>query len=219
MYSFSCLFSRNFCTAKNGSSHTGFGCTDVPTLHDHEFWMCVRVWHFEAWTKRPTFFRKKIMETCFFFFFFFYYNFTKVRPKFSDSQWISINSGNGLCGDRQVAIAWTHDDQVWRIHACWIYIFFILVPGCWLVGGGVKHLNKIWWLCPVPTPTTRFASDVGFRMAKNLIGLYKEILLWTMASNSLKENEDIPSQILKTIFGLLASVIFRPQYVWFLVHL
>ena len=42
-----------------------------------------------------------------------------------------------------------------------------------------------------------------------------------MTSNSLPENEDhdIPSHILKTIFGLHASVIFRPQYVWFLAHL
>ena len=42
-----------------------------------------------------------------------------------------------------------------------------------------------------------------------------------MASNSLTENEehDIPSQILKTIFGLHASVIFQSQYVWFLTHL
>ena len=42
-----------------------------------------------------------------------------------------------------------------------------------------------------------------------------------MTSNSLTENEerDIPSQILQTIFGFLASVIFRPQYVWFLEHL
>ena len=41
-----------------------------------------------------------------------------------------------------------------------------------------------------------------------------------MTSNSLTENEerDIPSQILKTIFGLHASV-FRPQHVWFPVHL
>ena len=37
--------------------------------------------------------------------------------------------------------------------------------------------NKIWWLCLVPTSTTRFASDVGYRMAKKLIGLYKEIIL------------------------------------------
>ena len=42
-----------------------------------------------------------------------------------------------------------------------------------------------------------------------------------MTSNSLTENEehDIVSQILKTIFGLHALVIFRPQYVWFTVHL
>ena len=33
---------------------------------------------------------------------------------------------------------------------------------------------KIWWLCLVPTSTTRFASDVGYRMDKKLIRLYKE---------------------------------------------
>ena len=36
--------------------------------------------------------------------------------------------------------------------------------------------NKIWWLCLVPTSTTRFVSDVGYIMAKKLIGLYKEII-------------------------------------------
>ena len=44
-----------------------------------------------------------------------------------------------------------------------------------------------------------------------------------MTSNSLTENEghDISSRIFKTIFGLYASVIFRPKYmyVWFPVHL
>ena len=42
-----------------------------------------------------------------------------------------------------------------------------------------------------------------------------------MTSNSLIENEeqDIPLHFLKTIFGLHASVIFRPKYVWFPVHL
>ena len=46
-------------------------------------------------------------------------------------------------------------------------------------------------------------------------------ILWTMTSNSWTENEkhDIPSQILKIIFGLHASVIFRPQHLWFPVHL
>ena len=40
-----------------------------------------------------------------------------------------------------------------------------------------------------------------------------------MTSNSLTENEehDIPSQILKTIFGL-HQLFFEPQYVWFLTH-
>ena len=42
-----------------------------------------------------------------------------------------------------------------------------------------------------------------------------------MAPNSLTENEEhnIPSQILKTIFGLHTSAIFTSQYAWFLTHL
>ena len=28
------------------------------------------------------------------------------------------------------------------------------------------RVNKIWWLCLIPTSTTRFASEVGYRMAK-----------------------------------------------------
>ena len=58
-------------------------------------------------------------------------------------------------------------------------------------------------------------------MANELIGLYEEIILRTMTSNSLTENEehDIHAQILKSFFGLHASVIFRPLYVWFLAHL
>ena len=42
-----------------------------------------------------------------------------------------------------------------------------------------------------------------------------------MTTYSLTENEeqDIPSYILRTTFGLHASVIFKPKYVWFPVHL
>ena len=36
----------------------------------------------------------------------------------------------------------------------------------------VMTANKIWWLCLVHISTTRFASDVGYRIAKNLIRLY-----------------------------------------------
>ena len=71
-----------------------------------------------------------------------------------------------------------------------------------------RAYNKVWWLCLVPTSTTRFAIDMGYRMARMVIqGKY---FLWTMTSYSLTKNEehDIPSQILKTIFGLHASVIF-----------
>ena len=31
----------------------------------------------------------------------------------------------------------------------------------------LHSINKTWWLCLVPTSTTRFASEVGYRMAKN----------------------------------------------------
>ena len=38
---------------------------------------------------------------------------------------------------------------------------------CWDI------VNRFWWLCLVPTLTTRFASDLGYRITKNSIGLYK----------------------------------------------
>ena len=47
--------------------------------------------------------------------------------------------------------------------------------------------NKIWWLCLVPTSTTRFASDVVYRMAKNLMGLYKEIILMNNKTASFQK--------------------------------
>ena len=61
----------------------------------------------------------------------------------------------------------------------------------------------------------------GYRMAKIFYSYAKKYFLWKITSNSLTENEehDISSQIMKTIFGLHASVIFRPQYVWFQVHI
>ena len=51
-------------------------------------------------------------------------------------------------------------------------------------------VNKIWWQCLVRTSTTRFVSDVGYRMAQKWIWLYEEIILSTMTSNSLTENEE-----------------------------
>ena len=54
----------------------------------------------------------------------------------------------------------------------------------------------------------------GVQNGQNLIWLYKENNFheqWPMTYNSLTQNEehDIPSQILKTIFGLHASAIFQ----------
>ena len=36
----------------------------------------------------------------------------------------------------------------------------------------IMLVNKIWWLCLIPTSTTRFAGDLRCRMAKSLIALY-----------------------------------------------
>ena len=37
----------------------------------------------------------------------------------------------------------------------------------WMATRVAYYINKIWWLCLVPTSTNRFASDVGYRLAKN----------------------------------------------------
>ena len=39
-----------------------------------------------------------------------------------------------------------------------------------------QAFNKIWWLCLVPTSATRFATDVGYRIAKKWRGSYKEMI-------------------------------------------
>ena len=44
-------------------------------------------------------------------------------------------------------------------------------------------VNRIWWPCLVPTSTTRFASDLGYGMDKNLTGTYKEN---TFMNNDIK---------------------------------
>ena len=57
--------------------------------------------------------------------------------------------------------------------------------------------------CLAPTLTTRFARDMGYRMAKIWYGYTRKIYIyiiwyiWTMTSNSLSENEEhgIPSEI------------------------
>ena len=75
----------------------------------------------------------------------------------------------------------------------------------WFGAAGITS-NKIWWLCLVPTSTARFANEVGYRMAKIWQCYTRKIFLWTMTSEN--EEHDNPSHILKSIFGLHASVIF-----------
>ena len=80
--------------------------------------------------------------------------------------------------------------------------------------------NTVWWLYLVPNSTTRFANDIGYRIATIKYGYTRTLFLWMMTCNSLTENEehDIPSQILKTILDCMPQIWFRPQYVWFPVH-
>ena len=47
-----------------------------------------------------------------------------------------------------------------------VFFFHVSKPGRWSANCYKAPFNKIWWLCLVPTSTTRFASDVGYRMAK-----------------------------------------------------
>ena len=68
--------------------------------------------------------------------------------------------------------------------------------------------------CLVSTSTTKFVSDLGYRMAKNSIGLYKENTFheqWHPLLNSLtqkNEEHNIPSQILKTILDCMTQLFF-----------
>ena len=69
----------------------------------------------------------------------------------------------------------------------------------------VVTINKIWWLCLVPSSTTRFASDVGYRIAKKVIGLYKQIIFMNndIKFLNLEWRTPYPSQILKTVLPVL----------------
>ena len=71
----------------------------------------------------------------------------------------------------------------------------------------------------VPTSTTRFASDVGCWMAKNLIGLYKEIMSMIKDIKSHRMKNTVYVTDFEDRYGLCASVIFLLQYMWFPVHL
>ena len=70
--------------------------------------------------------------------------------------------------------------------------------------------NKIWWLCLLPTSTTRFASDVGYRMARKLKGLLKEIIFMNSDIKFLNIEWRTPYPLtnLEDRFGLHAPVNF-----------
>ena len=84
--------------------------------------------------------------------------------------------------------------------------------------GRRNPINKIWWLGLVPTSTTRFASDVGYRMAKSCIVLYiyilkKEIIFMNNDIKFLDKEWRTPYPLtnFEDLFGLRASVIFYTQ--------
>ena len=70
--------------------------------------------------------------------------------------------------------------------------------------------NKMWWLCIVPTSTTRFTSDVGYRMAKKCKVLYKEIIYMNNDNIffDIEWRTPYPLTNFEDRFGLCASVIF-----------
>ena len=70
--------------------------------------------------------------------------------------------------------------------------------------------NGPWWLCLVPTSTTKFDSDVGYRMAKPLIRLYKELIFMNgdFKFLSIEWRTPYPLTHFEGRFGLRASVIY-----------
>ena len=113
--------------------------------------------------------------------------------------------------------------HAWYGQTCWLIVFvvyqagYIIVtinityPGCWCPYSHWKVAsNKIWWLCLVPTSTTRFASDVGYRMANKIIGLYKEIIFKNNDIKFLNIEWSTPYPLtnFEDRFGLRDSVTF-----------
>ena len=74
-----------------------------------------------------------------------------------------------------------------------------------------KWSNKIWWLCLLSTSTTRFASGVGYRIAKICIWLYKEIIFMNTDIKFLDIEWRTPYPLtnFEDRFGLRASFFLR----------
>ena len=96
-----------------------------------------------------------------------------------------------------------------------IFKCFILSENVWISikislmfipNGPIRSGDNAWFLPQPPGSLVMWGTE----WPKSNIVIQGKYFLWTMTSNSLTENEehDIPSQILKTIFGLHASVIF-----------
>ena len=92
-----------------------------------------------------------------------YYTFSAVGGKRARHVWLLYPTKcieqHQLMGKRQ--LSWT------RINALKATSNHFIAE-CYLV-------NKVWWLCLVPTSTTRFANDMGYRMAKILYSYTRKI--------------------------------------------
>ena len=84
-------------------------------------------------------------------------------------------------------------EYMYMICVIMIIICCPIMEAFYVYTAAVVTRNKIWWLCLVPTTTTRFANDVGYKMAKKWIGLYKEIFFfeqWHLIRYSFTNFED-----------------------------
>ena len=78
------------------------------------------------------------------------------------SEWSIVGYGTGALRDQW---NWSIIVKYISEKVCTEYIP-IQEPDKYSPVSATKISNKVWWLCLVPTSTTRFASDVGYRMAK-----------------------------------------------------
>ena len=94
-----------------------------------------------------------------------------------------IKSTNGWLRVVAIHFLWLNYTLDWLKYGCKGQVAFQSYENIALYFFGVlfcinicySRYNKIWWLCLVPTSTTRFASEVGYRIAKIWHGYTRKI--------------------------------------------
>ena len=135
--------------------------------------------------------QKTRLVNAIFFFFFYYQIFSFEGRKQSRTPcWLPGRSemnhhvGFAVIGSVRLLQVPSDNSQSWVLVSCVEVLYNKLTMCGFFSMGNLSCLiltpgdpvNKIWWLYLVPTSTTRFAKDVGYRMVKNLVGLYTEII-------------------------------------------